>query len=146
VGAGRFTSQPPYNTHVNHLLQSGLEAVEIIQVGNGRAVAGLPGLPEGSEGRSPVCPEGVDPRAIPSYINIIGEDYQVPNTWKASASYQRDLGSVTLGVSGFYTRTTNNFQYYDVNRVAEPFFRIEGGRGVYVPAPRRSRRTPGGRT
>ncbi len=133
VGAGRFTSQPPYNTHVNHHLQSGLEAVEIIQVG---AAAPFPDFQSYRRDRRtiPGVPEGVDPRAIPSYINIIGEDYQVPSTWKASASYQRTMGSVTLGVSGFYGRTFNNFQYYDVNRVAEPFFRIEGGRGVYVPA------------
>lgn len=133
AGGGKFTSQPVYNTHVNHLLQSGLEAVEIIQVGSGVPIPDFNRYRE-DRGSIPGVPEGFDPRDVPSYINIISPDFKVPNTWKASASYQRNLGVVSLGTSLHYSRTTNNFQYYDRNMVDEPYFTIEGGRPVWVPA------------
>jgi len=133
VGGGRFTSQPPYNTHVNHLLQSGLEAVEIIQVGNQVPEPKFSDYRQ-DRGTIPGVPAGFDPRSIPSYINVIGEKFDAPSTWKASTSYQRTVGTLSFGLSAFYARTANNFQYYDINRVEQPFFRIEGGRGVYVPA------------
>jgi hypothetical protein len=133
AGVGRFSSQPPYNVQVNHILQSGLEAVDIIQVGAAaprpdfvayrRDIATVPGIPS-----------GVDPRSIPAYINYFGADFRVPTTWKASAGYERRLGPVQLGLFGYWAETVDNFQYYDRNMVSQPYFTIEGGRGVFVPA------------
>ncbi len=135
AGLGRFSSQPPYNVQVNHMLQSGLEAVDIIQVG---AAAPRPDFPQYRRDLSsvPGVPAGVDPASIPAYVNYIGRDFRVPSTWKASAGYERRFGPVQLGVFGYLARTVDNFQYYDRNMVAEPYFTIEGGRGVFVPAAR----------
>lgn len=135
AGIGRFSSQPPYNVHVNHILQSGLEAVDIIQVG---AAAPRPNFPAYRQDLStvPGIPQGVNPSSIPAYVNYIGEDFRVPTTWKASAGYERRLGPVQLGLFGYFAKTVDNFQYYDRNMVETPFFTIEGGRGVFVPANR----------
>jgi len=135
AGVGRFSSQPPYNVHVNHLLQSGLEAVDIIQVG---AAVPRPDFPayRNDLSRVPGVPPGVDPSSIPAFINYVGESFRVPTTWKASAGYERRLGALQLGLFAYYARTVNNFQYYDRNMVDAPFFTIEGGRGVFVPANR----------
>jgi len=81
----------------------------------------------------PGVPSGFDPRDVPSYTNVISPDFRVPTTWKASAAYQRTLGPVSLGTSVHYSRTSNNFQYYDRNMLEEPYFTIEGGRPVWVP-------------
>jgi hypothetical protein len=133
AGVGRFSSQPPYNVQVNHILQSGLEAVDIIQVG---AAAPRPDFLSYRRDIStvPGVPAGVDPASIPAYINYFGADFRVPTTWKASAGYERRLGPVSLGLFGYYARTVDNFQYYDRNMVEQPYFTIEGGRGVFVPA------------
>ncbi|MDP1858147.1 MAG: TonB-dependent receptor [Gemmatimonadaceae bacterium] len=135
AGVGRFSSQPPYNVQVNHILQSGLEAVDIIQVG---AAAPRPDFPRYRRDLSavPGIPAGLNPANIPAYVNYISPDFRVPTTWKASAGYERRLGPVQLGVFGYYGRTVDNFQYYDRNMVADPYFTIEGGRGVFVPAAR----------
>lgn len=142
IGAGRFSGQPPYNVQVNHILQSGLEAVDIIQVG---AAAPRPDFPAYRQDLSlvPGIPQGVDPSNIPAYVNYISDDFRVPTTWKASAGYERQLGPVQLGVFGYYAKTVDNFQYYDRNMVEQPYFTIEGGRGVFVPA---SKITSAGRT
>ncbi len=142
AGIGRFSSQPPYNVQVNHILQSGLEAVDIIQVG---AAAPRPDFPAYRQNLSavPGIPNGVDPSSIPAYVNYISKDFRVPTTWKASAGYERRVGPVQLGVFGYYARTVDNFQYYDRNMVEAPYFTIEGGRGVFVPA---AKITSAGRT
>lgn len=142
LGAGRFSSQPPYNVHVNHILQSGLEAVDIIQVG---AQAPRPDFARYRQDLSsvPGVPTGVNPSSIPAYVNYFSGDFRVPTTWKASGGYERRIWRLQLGAFAYWARTQDNFQYYDRNMVAEPFFTIEGGRGVFVPA---TRITSAGRT
>lgn len=135
LGAGRFSSQPPYNVQVNHIVQSGLEAVDIIQVG---AQAPRPDFQRYRQDLAavPGIPAGVSPSAIPAYVNYVGEDFRVPTTWKVSGGYEHRVWRLALGAFGYWARTVDNFQYYDRNMVAEPYFTIEGGRGVFVPAPR----------
>ena len=133
AGVGQFSSQPPYNVHVNHMLQNGLEAVDIIQVG---AQAPRPNFPLYRQDLStvPGIPAGVAPSSIPAYVNFFGKDFRVPTTWKVSGGYEHTIGRVQLGAFGYWSHTADNFQYYDRNMVADPFFTIEGGRGVFVPA------------
>ena len=133
LGAGRFSSQPPYNVQVNHILQSGLEAVDIIQVG---AAAPKPDFPSYRRDIStvPGIPAGVSPSSIPAYVNYFGKDFRVPTTWKVSGGYEYRVGRYSVGAFGYWARTNNNFQYYDRNMVKDPYFNIEGGRGVFVPA------------
>ena len=133
LGVGRFSSQPPYNVQVNHILQSGLEAVDIIQVG-----AAAPRADFTSYRRDlstvPGIPAGVAASSIPAYVNYFGKDFRVPTTWKASGGYEYRVWRMQLGVFGYLARTVDNFQYYDRNMVKDPYFTIEGGRGVFVPA------------
>ena len=133
AGAGRFSSQPPYNVHVNHILQSGIEAVDIIQVG---VAAPRPDFPSYRRDLStvPGVPAGVSPSTVPAYVNYFGKDFRVPTTWKASGGYEYRLWRMQLGVFGYYARTVDNYQYFDRNLVEQPYFTIEGGRGVFVPA------------
>ncbi len=142
VGGGRFSSQPPYNVQVNHILQSGLEAVDIIQVGN--QVPRPDFVRYRSDlGAVPGVPPGVSPSAIPAYVNYFSGDFRVPTTWKLSGGYERRLWRLQLGAFAYWARTQDNFQYFDRNMVADPYFTIEGGRGVFVPA---STITSAGRT
>ena len=133
LGGGRFSSQPPYNVHVNHILQSGLEAVDIIQVG---AQAPRPDFVRYRQDLSavPGVPVGVNPSTIPAYVNYFSGDFRVPTTWKLSGGYERRLWRLQLGAFAYWARTQDNFQYFDRNMVADPYFTIEGGRGVFVPA------------
>ncbi len=133
AGAGRFSSQPPYNVQVNHMLQSGLEAVDVIQVG---AQAPRPNFPRYRQDLStvPGIPAGVAPSSIPAYVNYFGKDFTVPTTWKLSGGYEHRVWRLQLGAFGYWARTRDNFQYFDRNMVANPYFTIEGGRGVFVPS------------
>lgn len=141
-GAGRFTSAPPYNVQVNHVLQSGLEAVDVILVGTSVPTPNFLGYRR-DLGTVPGIPSGMSASAIPAYVNLFASDFRVPTTWKVSGGYERRLGALSLGAYGYYALTQDNFQYFDRNLVAEPFFRIEGDRGVFVPA---NRITAAGRT
>ncbi|WP_373071428.1 carboxypeptidase regulatory-like domain-containing protein [Gemmatimonas sp.] len=132
VGAGRFTSQPPYNVQVNHILQSGLEAVDIIQVGAQAPRADFAGYRRDLS-TVPGIPAGVSPSSIPAYVNYFGKDFQVPTTWKVSGGYEYRVWRAQLGAFGYWARTDDNFQYFDKNMVQDPSFTIEGGRGVFVP-------------
>jgi hypothetical protein len=82
----------------------------------------------------PGIPAGVSPSSIPAYVNYFGKDFRVPTTWKFSGGYEYRVWRLQLGAFGYWSRTNDNFQYFDRNMVAQPYFTIEGGRGVFVPA------------
>ncbi|MEO0334460.1 MAG: carboxypeptidase regulatory-like domain-containing protein, partial [Bacteroidota bacterium] len=72
-----------------------------------------------------------------STINSVGEDFEVPSTFKANISYTRLISDrFSITVNGLISRTWNNYVYQERNLVDEPFFRIarEDNRGVFVPA------------
>jgi hypothetical protein len=133
VGGGLFTAQPHYMAHVNHLLNDGSQLADVLLTGGAvptpdftayrQNFANTPGVPAGSTTR-------------PAYINMFAEDYRVPQTWKGDASYQRRFleGRLTLGVTGQYAVTANNYRYYDLNLPQTPAFRLanEANRPVFV--------------
>lgn len=133
VGGGAFTSQAAYYNHVNHILKSGEELAGVDLRG-----ADVP-VPDflryrGDRGSIPGVPAGA---ATTTSIDLFSENFQIPSTWKANATYQRLFGEL-LSLSGTlqYSRTANNYHYIDRNRVDQPFFTLsnEGGRPVWVPA------------
>ncbi|MGH7577774.1 MAG: hypothetical protein ACREM1_21970, partial [Longimicrobiales bacterium] len=76
-----------------------------------------------------------DPQLGAPEVNVVSPDFEMPTTWKANVSYQRLIGDrLSLGANLLFSRTYNNYHYFDRNLVDEPYFRIEGGRGVFVPA------------
>ncbi|MCU0648620.1 MAG: carboxypeptidase regulatory-like domain-containing protein [Gemmatimonadaceae bacterium] len=133
VGGGLFTAAPHYMAHINHLLNDGSQLADVLLTGAAvptpdfmayrQNFASTPGIPAGSAAR-------------PAYINLFAEDYRVPQTWKADASYQRRFfdGRLSLGVTGQYADTRNNYRYFDLNLPQEPSFRLanEANRPVFV--------------
>jgi hypothetical protein len=120
-------------SHINHLLNDGSQLADVLLTGAAvptpdfasyrQSFANVPGVPQGSAAR-------------PQFINAFAADFRVPQTWKADASYQKRLldGRVSLGVTGQYADTRNNYRYNDLNLPA-PAFRLsnENNRPVFAP-------------
>ncbi len=133
VGGGLFTAQPHYMSHINHLLNDGSQLGDLLLTGAAvptpdfvsyrESFANVPGIPAGSATR-------------PQYLNAFAEDFRVPQTWKTDVSYQKRMldGRLTLGVTGQYGDTRNNYRYVDRN-LPEPAFRLsnENNRPVFAP-------------
>ena len=131
-GGGIFSSQPHYYAQVNNIQNSGvlLGAVDVsenIPTPNFVSYRNDPSTVPG-------VPAGVQPF---STINSVGEDFEVPSTFKANISYTRLISDrFSITVNGLISRTWNNYVYQERNLVDEPFFRIvrEDNRGIFVPA------------
>jgi hypothetical protein len=133
VGGGLFTAQPHYMSHINHLLNDGSQLGDLLLTGAAAPTpdfvsyrqnfANVPGIPAGSAAR-------------PQYLNVFADDFRVPQTWKADLSYQKRMfeGRLTMGVTGQYGDTRNNYRYVDLN-LPEPAFRLsnENNRPVFAP-------------
>jgi hypothetical protein len=148
AGGGLFTAQPHHMTHINHLLNDGLQLAEVLLTGSAvptpdfasyrRDLATVPGVPAGAAGS-------------PAYVNLMGADFGVPRTWKTDVAYRRRLGDrAAVGLAAQYARTTGNYHYFDRN-LREPAFRLdnEQNRAVFVPAasiPARGGQGAGART
>ena len=134
IGSGLFTAAPHYMAHINHLLNDGSQLGDVLLTGSAAPTpdfaayrqdfANTPGIPQGSSTR-------------PAYLNLFADDYRVPQTWKSDISFQRRFldGRLSLGVTGQYADTRNNYRYYDLNLPATPAFRLsnENNRPVFVP-------------
>ena len=143
AGAGRFAAPLPYYAQHNQLQNDGLQLADVVLAGPlvpapdyaayRRDLGLVPGLPAGAA-------------APPSYVNAVSPNFRTPDTWKASAAYQRRVAPrLTVTGSLLASRTTGNYQYVDRNLRPAPAFTLdaEGGRGVFVPA---ATITPAGRT
>ncbi|MDX2302732.1 MAG: carboxypeptidase-like regulatory domain-containing protein [Microscillaceae bacterium] len=135
-GAGIFNAQPHYYAQVNNIQNSGLNLVSVDVFRNSGLVP-TPDFPayRNDPSTAPGVPEGfANP---PSTINLIGEDFEVPSTFKANVSYNRFFGNrARVGINFIYARGWDGYVYLDRNLVDEPFFRLsnENNRGVFVPA------------
>ena len=135
AGAGLFTAQPHQMVQINNLLNDGLQLREVLLTGATvpspdfvayrRDLAAVPGVPTGTA-------------ESPAYVNVMGDGFRVPRTFKTDLAWQHRIGTrAQVGLSAQYARTTSNYHYYDRNLV-DPFFRLdnEQGRAVFVPADR----------
>ncbi|HET8625218.1 MAG TPA: carboxypeptidase-like regulatory domain-containing protein [Gemmatimonadales bacterium] len=133
LGGGLFTAQLPYYAQHNQLLNDGLQVIDI-DIRTGLPLpdylafrsdpATIPGIPAGSA-------------APPAFVNVVGDGFTLPRTWKASVSYQRHITDwLTLTGSLLASKTNHNYYYVDRNLVASPAFRLdnESTRPVFVPA------------
>lgn len=133
LGGGLFSAQPVSYLQLNNIQNSGT-IVGSVDV-SGAAVptpdfvsyrndpSTTPGIPAGS--------------TYISTINAVSDNFQVPSIYKANLSYNRFFNSkFRVGVNLLWSKTINNYVYYDRNIVDEPAFRLsnEGNRGVFVPA------------
>ncbi|MGH7516237.1 MAG: hypothetical protein ACREOC_02025 [Gemmatimonadales bacterium] len=80
--------------------------------------ASIPGIPAGAA-------------APPAFVNVVGEGFALPRTWKASVAYQRRVTDwLTLTGSLLASETDRNYYYVDRNLAAAPAFTLgnEAGR------------------
>jgi hypothetical protein len=133
VGAGLFSASVPGYAYHNELLNTGLSLVDVDLRG---ASTPIPDYPKYRADPSavPGVPNGI---TIPPYLNLIGQSFQSPRTWKATAAYRHRLANwltITGSVSAGWS--SRQYHYVDQNLRQAPAFGLdnEGGRGVYVPA------------
>jgi hypothetical protein len=133
IGGGLYSAQPVAYLQVNNIQNSGT-LVGAIDVSG----TGVPAPDFVSYRRNPSTAPGIPAGAqYVSTINAVSDDFQVPTVLKANASYNRFFGDrLRVGFNALWSRTVNNYVYFDRNLVDEPYFRLsnENGRGVFVPA------------
>jgi Carboxypeptidase regulatory-like domain len=132
-GGGIFSAQPVSYLQLNNIQNSGTIVGSIDVSG-----AGVPKPDFVSYRNDPSTSPGIPKGAsYISTINAVSNDFQVPSIYKLNLSYNRFFNSrFRAGVNLLWSKTVNNYVYYDRNIVDEPYFRLtnEGNRGVYVPA------------
>ncbi len=132
--AGCFTSQLPYYEQHNQLLNDGLTLTDVDLRGAAVPIPDYPGY-AADPATIPGVPAGAP--IPPSYVNVIGTDFRVPLTWKASVAYQHQFSKwLTLTGTLLGAWTSSNYYYVDENLVADPAFTLsnEANRPVFVPA------------
>ncbi|PRY90777.1 TonB-dependent receptor [Mongoliibacter ruber] len=131
-GIGGYSANIVHWAQLSNILQSGTILTDLLLTGENvpspdfpRFIAdpaAVPGVPAGGTGRSP-------------YINLIGENFEAPYTWKGNLAYRRFItNEFYLGANAYFARTINNYRYQDLNLREDFAFRLanENNRGVYA--------------
>ncbi|MCC5919221.1 MAG: TonB-dependent receptor [Cyclobacteriaceae bacterium] len=132
LGVGGYSANIVHWAQLSNILQSGTQLTDILLTGDDVPIpnypeyianpSSVPGVPAGGQGRSP-------------YINLIGEDFEAPYTWKGNIAYRRFLTDhLFVGANVYYARTLNNYRYQDLNLREDFAARLqnEGNRGIYA--------------
>jgi hypothetical protein len=132
-GFGGFSAMAMYYNQANNMLFDGLKVASI------DVSAPSPMMPQPdfvSYRRDPSTAPGVPQGAsYVSTINAMGQNFQIPYTWKTNVSYNKLLNSrLRVGTTFNYAYAINNYVYQERNLKTEPVFRLanEGNRGVFV--------------
>lgn len=146
AGGGAFKSHPPYFIHMNNTLNTGLQ---VATVNLDRARGDVIPDPDFVAFRRDIANNpGVTPGTPlpPPFVHSMVSDYRLPTTWKGNLSYNRIwTNRARAGVNLLYSRTHNNYHYFDQNLREQPFFTTDPDqRPVWVPAS--SINTANGRT
>ncbi len=132
-GGGIFSAQPVSYLQLNNIQNSGTIVGSIDISG-----AGVPNPDFVSYRNDPSTTPGIPKgSSYISTINAVSNDFQVPSIYKLNFSYNRFFSSrFRAGVNLLWSKTVNNYVYYDRNIVDQPYFTLsnEANRGVYVPA------------
>jgi len=132
-GGGVFSAQPVSYLQLNNIQNSG-SIVGSIDVSG----ALVPKPDFNAYRNDPSTTPGI-PKGAPyiSTINAVNKDFEVPSIYKLNFSYNRFFNErFRAGVNLLWSKTVNNYVYYDRNIVDQPYFTLtnEANRGVYVPA------------
>ncbi|MGY6523033.1 MAG: outer membrane beta-barrel protein [Mongoliitalea sp.] len=132
VGIGGYSANIVHWAQLSNILQSGTILTDLLLRGQNvpfpdfpsfiNDPSTVPGVPAGGQGRSP-------------YINLIGENFQAPYTWKGNLAYRRFLtNEFYVGANAYFARTLNNYRYQDLNLRQDFVFRLanENNRGVFA--------------
>ncbi len=132
-GGGIFSAQPVSYLQLNNIQNSGTIVGSIDISG-----AGVPSPDFVSYRNDPSTTPGIPKgSSYVSTINAVSDNFQVPSIYKLNFSYNRFFSSrFKAGVNFLWSKTVNNYVYYDRNIVDQPYFTLsnEANRGVYVPA------------
>ena len=132
-GGGIFSAQPVSYLQLNNIQNSGTIVGSIDISG-----AGVPSPDFVSYRNDPSTTPGIPKgSSYVSTINAVSDNFQVPSIYKLNFSYNRFFSSrFRAGVNLLWSKTVNNYVYYDRNIVDQPYFTLsnEANRGVYVPA------------
>ncbi|MEA5405001.1 carboxypeptidase-like regulatory domain-containing protein [Arcicella sp. DC2W] len=132
-GGGIFSAQPVSYLQLNNIQNAGTIVGSIDVSG-----AGVPNPDFVSYRNNPSTTPGIPAgSSYISTINAVSKDFQVPSIYKINFSYNRFFNSrFRAGINLLWSKTVNNYVYYDRNIVDQPYFRLsnEANRGVYVPA------------
>lgn len=132
-GGGIFSAQPVSYLQLNNIQNSGTIVGSIDISG-----AGVPSPDFVSYRNDPSTTPGIPKgSSYISTINAVSDNFQVPSIYKLNFSYNRFFSSrFRAGVNLLWSKTVNNYVYYDRNIVDQPYFTLsnEANRGVYVPA------------
>lgn len=131
-GIGGYSANIIHWAQLSNILQSGTILTDLLLTGANvpfpdfpafiNDPSAVPGVPEGGAGRSP-------------YINLIGDNFRAPYTWKGNLAYRRFLtNEFYVGANAYFARTLHNYRYQDLNLREDFAFRLanEDNRGVYA--------------
>lgn len=131
-GIGGYSANIVHWAQLSNILQSGTILTDLLLTGANVPTpdfpsfindpSTVPGVPAGGQGRSP-------------YINLIGDNFQAPYTWKGNLAYRRFLtNEFYVGANAYFARTINNYRYQDLNLRQDFAFRLanENNRGVFA--------------
>jgi hypothetical protein len=131
-GIGGYSANIVHWAQLSNILQSGTQLTDLLLTGANVPTpdfpryisdpSSVPGVPAGGQGRS-------------SYINLIGENFEAPYTWKGNLAYRRFItNEFYIGANAYFARTLNNYRYQDLNLREDFAFRLanENNRGVYA--------------
>jgi hypothetical protein len=140
-GAGAYSANIVHWAQLSNMQQTGTRLTDVVATG-----ANVPTPDFIRYRRDPNSVPGAElaGQSVP-YINIIGNDFQAPTTWKGNLSFRQFFaGKVYVGINAYYGRTINNYVYVDRNLRNTPAFTLanEGNRPVYAPLDRVARANP----
>lgn len=133
IGGGSYSANIVHWAQLSNILQSGVNLANVVYPSNAipkpdysayrQDINNVPGVPAGAA-------------LPPAYVNLIGDNFKAPLTYKANASFKQFFNKMYfVGANVYYAYTTNNYRYVDLNLRDQPNFRLdnEGGRGVFAP-------------
>jgi carboxypeptidase family protein len=130
LGGGRYSAQTLYLNQANHMLNPGNSAYTATLTGTNVPIPDFV-----TYRQNPASSPVPDPQLGAPEVNLVSSNFEMPTSWKANISYQHLFGDrLSVGANFLISRTHNNYHYFDRNLVEQPYFTIEGDRGVFVPA------------
>jgi hypothetical protein len=134
IGSGLFSANIVHWAQLSNILQSGLNLANVVYPANNLPVPNYPSY-RNDINTVPGVPANSGP--IPAYINLIGDDFHAPMTWKNNISFKQFFNKTFYaGINLYHAYTYHNYRYVDLNLRAAPDFRLanEGNRGVFATA------------
>ena len=133
IGGGAFSANIVHWTQLSNILQSGVNLANVVYPSNALPTPDYPAY-RADINKVPGVPVGGT--IPPAYVNLVGNNFRAPITYKVNASFKQFFNRMFyVGANIYYANTMHNYRYQDLNLRDQPNFRLEneGGRGVFAP-------------